>query len=195
MGFTLLFKVERLVEMVHGSWIMAQKPIAADWGSIKSLFLSGVTLVELSERFQIKLGTLQSRSSREGWAVPPERLKASMAVPTEKTTAILHDLWAERAAFIREKEFKISEKVLSHAEQMPEDELLKKADGLDKLAKMGRRATGLDSEDKEKASVNIAVLGDISAMPSESTLYTKIEPSALGEPKSQEAVTDSVSTE
>lgn len=160
---------------------MAQKPIATDWGAIKALFLSGITLKELSERFGVKEGTLKSRSSREGWAVPSERVMATIATPTEKSTQILHDIWAERGALIREKEFRISEKVLTHAEQMPEDELLKKADGLDKLAKMGRRATGLDTEDKEKTSVNIAVLGDIATMPSESELYMKSAVPALEE--------------
>jgi hypothetical protein len=152
---------------------MAQKPIAADWGAIKALFLSGVTLKELSERFQIKLGTLQSRSGREKWALPPERLKANMANPTEKSTQILHDIWAERAAKVRESEHSISERLTEYASQMSEDQLLAKIDKLKIAVDMGRRATGLDKEEKEKASVNIAVLGDISAMPSESMIYTK----------------------
>lgn len=159
--------------MDHVSWIMAQKPINADWGSIKALFLSGITLVELSERFQIKLGTLQSRSSREGWAVPSERLKASMAVPTEKSTTILHDIWADRAAKVRESEHSISERLTEYASQMTEDQLLAKIDKLKIAVDMGRRATGLDKVEKEQASVNIAVLGDISTIGSESEYYAR----------------------
>jgi uncharacterized protein YjcR len=158
---------------------MAQKPIATDWSAIKTLFLSGVTLKELSERFGVKEGTLKSRSSREGWAVPSERFMATIATPTEKTTPILHDLWRDRASFIREKEFRISERVLKHAEQMPEDQLLRQADGLDKLAKMGRRSTGLDKEEGNQNAINIAVLGEIGISDSESSFY-KVASKQLG---------------
>ena len=157
--------------MLHGSWIMAQKPIQTDWSAIKTLFLSGITLKELSERFNVKLGTLQSRSSRERWAVPSERIMASMAIPTEKTTPILHDLWAERALNIREKEFKIAEKALNHAEQLPEEQIIRQADGIDKLAKIGRRATGLDREESNKNAVNIAILGDFDASTCKPSFY------------------------
>lgn len=173
--------------MVHGSGIMPRPPLNVDWSAIRALYVSGLSPIEIGKRFSVAEGTIRARIHREKWNTPPERF-ASKAISTEKTPSILNDIWAERAAFIREKEFKISEKVLTHAEQMPEDELLKKADGLDKLAKMGRRATGLDSEDKEKTSVNIAVLGDISAMPSESTIYARSENVALGEENCAEPV-------
>jgi len=116
---------------------------------------------------------LLSRSAREKWSVPPSRYNAINEIPTENSTLILHDIWAERAAKVRESEHSISERLTEYASQMSEDQLLAKIDKLKIAVDMGRRATGLDKEEKEKASVNIAVLGDISAMPSESMIYTK----------------------
>jgi uncharacterized protein YjcR len=174
---------------------MAQKPIATDWGAIKTLFLSGITLKELSERFGVKLGTLQSRSSREKWAVPSERVMASMAIPTEKSTPILHDLWQERALSIREKEFKIAEKALTHAEQMTEDQLLAKSQAVDTLAKMGRRATGLDREESNKNAINIALLGDIGISDSESAFYRVAKDNPRVVNSGQDLIQDSDSTE
>jgi len=152
---------------------MAKKPIQTDWSAIKTLFLSGITLPVLSERFGVKLGTIQSRSSREKWAVPSERVLASIASPTEKTTQIVHDIWADRASSIREKEFRIAEKALTYSEQMPEDQILKQATNIDTLGKMGRRATGLDKEQANPNAINIAILGDASISDSEARFYTK----------------------
>jgi hypothetical protein len=151
---------------------MRQK-IAADWILIRSLYLDGMPFSELSERFGVAEGTIKARSHREKWNVVPERHKATAATPTEKSTQIMHDIWAERAAKVRESEHSISERLTEYASQMSEDQLLAKIDKLKIAVDMGRRATGLDKEEKEKASVNIAVLGDISAMPSESMIYTK----------------------
>ena len=94
-----------------------------------------------------------------------------MATPTEKTTPILHDLWAERASSFREKEYRVAEKVMVHAEQMTEDQLLAKAQSVETFAKMGRRSTGLDKEDGNKNAVNIAILGDFDASYSTPSFY------------------------
>jgi len=161
---------------------MAQKPLHLPWGEIKALYLSGITLAELSERFSVSHNTLRSRSAREKWSVPPERFKATMATPTEKSTPILHDIWADRAGRFREKEFKIAEKIVDYAEQMSEDQLLAKSQAVEVFAKMGRRASGLDKEESNKNAINIALLGDIGVTDSESAFYnaTKV---AMGSPR------------
>jgi hypothetical protein len=158
--------------MLHGSWIMRQK-IVADWLLIRSLYLEGMPFTELSERFGVAVGTIKARSHREKWNVVPERYKATAATPTEKSTTILHDIWADRAAKVRESEHSISERLTDYASQMSEDQLLAKIDKLKIAVDMGRRATGLDKVEKEQASVNIAVLGDISTIGSESEYYAK----------------------
>jgi len=152
---------------------MAHKPIIADWLLIRSLYLDGMQFKELSERFGIAEGTIKARSHREKWKVVPERLQATLATPTEKSTTILHDIWADRAAKVRENEHSISERLTEYASQMTEDQLLAKIDKLKIAVDMGRRATGLDKVEKEQASVNIAVLGDISTIGSESEYYAR----------------------
>jgi lambda repressor-like predicted transcriptional regulator len=152
---------------------MARQPIIADWSTIKSLYLSGITLKELSQRFGISISTLKSRSYREEWSKVPERFKASPVVSTEKTAAIVTDLWAERGASIREGEFQIAKRLVDYSVEMPEDQLLAKIDKLEIAAKMGRRATGLDREDSNRNAINIQCLGQIDITDSESRLYAK----------------------
>jgi uncharacterized protein YjcR len=177
---------------------MARKPLPVDWGAIKTAYLSGITLKELAERFSVNHNTLLSRSAREKWSIPPARFNAINEIPTEKTTPILHDLWQERALSIREKEFKIAEKALNHAEQMTEDQLLAKSQAVDTLAKMGRRATGLDKEESNRNAVNIALLGDIGISDSESAFY-RVAKNAMDRPRVAEnghnLVQDSLCTE
>jgi len=159
---------------------MAKKPLAVDWGAIKTAYLSGITLKELSVRFSVNHNTLLSRSAREKWSVPPARFNAMNEIPTEKTTPILLSLWTERALNIREKEYRISEKALNHAEQLSEDQIIRQADGIDKLAKIGRRATGLDKEESNKNAVNIAILGDFDASTCKPSFYRDREESRTG---------------
>ena len=152
---------------------MSQKPIITDWILIRSLYLEGMPFKELSERFSVAEGTIKARSHREKWNVVPERHKATIATPTEKSMTILTDIWADRAAKVRESEHSISERLTDYASQMTEDQLLAKIDKLKIAVDMGRRATGLDRVEKEQASVNIAVLGDISTIGSESEYYAR----------------------
>lgn len=159
---------------------MARKPLSVDWGAIKTAYLSGITLKELSVRFSVNHNTLLSRSAREKWSLPPARFNAMNEIPTEKTAPILHDLWAERALSIREKEFKISEKVLTHAEQMSEDQLLAKGQSVETFAKMGRRSTGLDREESNRNAINIAILGEFDASTCKPSFYRDREESCTG---------------
>jgi len=136
--------------------------VEADWSAIRIGYLNGDTFATLSKVFSVKESTIRSRASREKWHLPPKRI---LAAPDEAAKSIqrAHDLWQQRKEKVKESEFVISERIMRHAETMPEEQLVNKADKIKIGVDMGRRSVGLDSEEKKENAVNIAILGEIDA--------------------------------
>jgi ribosomal protein L18E len=142
---------------------MPRKPLPVDWAAIRSLYLQGVDGRELAKRFAISLSTLRSRACREKWNVIMGKVKGSGAIATEKTAQIAGDIWAERREAIRESIHNIGSKMTRYAEQLPEDQLLAKADKVKIATEIAGKVVGLDRQE-DKNVVNIALLGSYSDM-------------------------------
>jgi len=104
----------------------------------------------------------QRADDQESGFSAPKRV---LAAPDEAAQSLqrAHDLWQQRKERVKESEFVISERIMRHAESMPEDQLINKADKIKIGVDMGRRSVGLDSEEKSQNAVNIAILGEVDA--------------------------------
>ena len=141
---------------------MAGIKIKADWSDIRLGYLQGETFRVLSQTYGVKEATLRSRASREKWHVPPKRV---LTTPEDNALSLqrAHELWQQRKERVKESEYKIAERILAHAETMPEDQLINKADKIKIGVDIGRRSVGMDVEQKDVNAVNIAILGDVDA--------------------------------
>ena len=126
--------------------------LAVDWKTIKALYIAGETYSQLADAYGVAESSIRVRSSRERWGDHKK---------IETPVATLEKIWANRRERIREGEYKIADKMISYAEQMPEDQLLNKADKVKVGLDIGRRSVGLD-EKEDKNIVNIALLGSYS---------------------------------
>lgn len=134
---------------------MAAKPLPVDWQAIRGLYLQGIPAKEIADQFEINVKTLRARACREGWNVILNRSKMT---PTEKSTAIAEDIWSRRREAIRESIHSIGSKMTRYAEQLPEDQMLAKADKIKIAAEIASKIVGLDKQE-DKNVVNIALLG------------------------------------
>jgi len=137
---------------------MARKPLPVDWAAIRSLYLQGVDGRELAKRFAISLSTLRSRACREKWNAILNREKESKAIATEKSAQIANDIWTERREAIRESIHTIGSRMTAYASQLPEDQLINKADKIKIATEIASKIVGLDKQE-DKNVVNIALLG------------------------------------
>jgi hypothetical protein len=82
----------------------------------------------------------------------------SVATVTEKSAEIARDIWAERREAIRENIHTIGSRMTTYASQLPEDQLLAKADKVKIATEIAGKIVGLDRQE-DKNVVNIALLG------------------------------------
>jgi len=143
---------------------MPRKPLPVDWAAIRSLYLQGVDGRELAKRFAISLSTLRSRACREKWNVIMGKGKGSSAISTEQSTAIARDIWSERRETIRERIHLIGDRMTKVASELPDDQILTKADKIKIATEIAGKSVGLDREE-DRNQVNIAILGAIGSSP------------------------------
>lgn len=137
---------------------MPRKPLPVDWVAIRSLYLQGVDAKELANRFAISIGTLRSRACREKWNAILGKEKQQIAAATETSAAIARDIWTERREAIRENIHTIGSRMTAYASQLPEDQLINKADKIKIATEIASKIVGLDKQE-DKNVVNIALLG------------------------------------
>lgn len=137
---------------------MGKPSLSVDWDVVKGLYLQGVPVSTLSERFGINANTLRAKASKKGWnaIVGTERERKEQI--TEKSTAIARDIWTERREAIRENIHTIGQKMTDYAAQLPGDQLLTKADKVKIATEIAGKIVGLDRQE-DKNVVNIALLG------------------------------------
>lgn len=137
---------------------MPYPSLPVDWEAIKSLYLQGIEPKTIAERFGINVSTLRARACKKGWSkiigTERERKKAI----TEKSTAIARDIWTERREAIRENIHTIGSRMTAYASQLPEDQLINKADKIKIATEIAGKIVGLDKQE-DKNVVNIALLG------------------------------------
>lgn len=143
---------------------MPKPPLPVDWDIVKSLYLQGVTVPTLSERFGINANTLRARACKKGWNAAIGTEKQRKEQITEKSAAIARDIWSERRETIRERIHLIGDRMTLAASQLSEDQLINKADKIKIATEIAGKSVGLD-RDEDKNQVNIAILGAIGSSP------------------------------
>jgi hypothetical protein len=137
---------------------MPKASLPVDWDVVKGLYLQGVPVATLSERFGINANTLRAKASKKGWNAIVGTEKERKEQITEKSTEIARDIWAERREAIRENIHTIGSRMTAYASQLPEDQLLAKADKVKIATEIAGKIVGLDRQE-DKNVVNIALLG------------------------------------
>lgn len=159
---------------------MPRKPLAVDWDAIRSLYLQGVEPIEIANRFCIHLSTLQSKIYRKKWNLIKATGKQQIAKVQEKSTAIARDIWAERREAIRENIHTIGSRMTAYASQLPEDQLINKADKIKIATEIAGKIVGLDRQE-DKNVVNIALLGSYDDSMPRAVVSKSVEMDALTE--------------
>lgn len=129
-----------------------------DWDAIRGMYLAGNDAKKIATRFGVNVNTVRSRACREGWNVILGKSLKRPAIDTEKSAAIAGDIWAERREAIRENIHTIGSRMTAYASQLPEDQLLAKADKVKIATEIAGKIVGLDRQE-DKNVVNIALLG------------------------------------
>jgi small-conductance mechanosensitive channel len=137
---------------------MPRPSLSVDWNVIRSLYLQGVPSKELAERFGVNVTTLRAKASKKGWNAIIGTEKERAKPITEKTAQIARDIWTERREAIRENIHTIGSRMTAYASQLPEDQLLAKADKVKIATEIAGKVVGLDRQE-DKNVVNIALLG------------------------------------
>lgn len=143
---------------------MPKASLPVDWDVVKGLYLQGVPVSTLSERFGINANTLRAKASKKGWNAIVGTEKERKDQITEKSTAIARDIWAERRETIRERIHLIGDRMTKAASELPEDQILNKADKIKIATEIAGKSVGLDREE-DRNQVNIAILGSIGSDP------------------------------
>jgi len=142
---------------------MPYPSLPVDWEAIKSLYLQGIEPKTLAERFGINVSTLRARACKKGWTKIVGTEKERKKAITEKSAQIAGDIWTERREAIRESIHTIGSRMTAYASQLPEDQLINKADKIKIATEIASKIVGLDKQE-DKNVVNIALLGSYSDM-------------------------------
>ena len=137
---------------------MGKPSLDVDWDVVKGLYLQGVSVPTLSQRFGINANTLRAKASKKGWNAIVGTEKERKEQLTEKSIAVARDIWSERREAIRENIHTIGSRMTAYASQLPEDQLLAKADKVKIATEIAGKIVGLDRQE-DKNVVNIALLG------------------------------------
>jgi hypothetical protein len=140
---------------------VARPALPVDWQAIRGLYLQGIQPKEIAAQFRINESTLRSRASKEKWTKIIATARERKAAITENSPAIAEDLWSRRREAIRESIHTIGSRMTSYASQLPEDQLISKADKIKIATEIASKIVGLDKQE-DKNVVNIALLGSYS---------------------------------
>ena len=143
---------------------MPKADSSVDWMAIRGLYLKGIPAATIAKKFEVNVSTVRSRACREGWNEILGVTKSAPAIDTEKSAAIARDIWAERRETIRERIHLIGDRMTKAASELPEDQILNKADKVKIATEIAAKSVGLD-KDEDRNQVNIAILGSIGSAP------------------------------
>ena len=166
---------------------MPRPSLPVDWQAIRGLYLQGVEPLTLANKFAIKISTLNSRIYREKWHEILQGEKKTIEKAKEESIGIARDIWAERRETIRERIHLIGDRMTKAASELPEDQILNKADKIKIATEIAGKSVGLDREE-DRNQVNIAILGAIGSGPGS---YDDLTPTVV----SSQPVTISAPTE
>jgi hypothetical protein len=133
-----------------------------NWDAIRIEFAHGVSIPDLSRKYEISEGTLKARSAREKWVeMRPEThatgLQQSVLESAKQGAKVVGQSWAERGDAYRRMIFDKTSQMMEQASLAPPRNW-KDADIVDKMA---RRAAGLDNlETQVNTIIGIGSLED-----------------------------------
>jgi hypothetical protein len=129
------------------------KPLAVDYEKIKALFINGLPLPDLAERFNVKYNTLRQRAHREGWQ------KLATEVSHSVTRAVTDSVTQGAKSHVN-RVLKLVDRHIESVERRSPDAMdLESFDMLtkivDRLDQIGRRSHGLDAEQANARSATL----------------------------------------
>jgi hypothetical protein len=133
-----------------------------NWDAIRIEFAHGVSIPDLSRKYEISEGTLKARSAREKWVdMRPEThatgLQQGVLESAKQGAKVVGQSWAERGDAYRRMIFDKTSQMMEQASLAPPRNW-KDADIVDKMA---RRAAGLDNlETQVNTIIGIGSLED-----------------------------------
>lgn len=159
----LLTKVCDVIRLKKAKTVARVRRPKTDWPGIRMLYATGVTQDELHKRTGIPLGTICSRSAREGWDADRKRLQELERVQQAKTQELLAAMpergrrWVSRVAEQTDRHLSVLE-----AEPIATIKDVDRVIGtLDKVDRVARRSYGLDEEGSgSRTIVNLGFLQD-----------------------------------
>ena len=145
--------------------------LKVNWDAIRIEFAHGKSLETLAKEYDVKMGTLGARSSRERWIeLRPEGHARKVQNPLLEAQKSVAKTWAERGDMYRKKVFDKTTALFDQATLSPPKNW-KDADILDKMA---RRAAGLDNMETQ---VNTIIgLGSLEDGPIKADFEAEIVP-------------------
>jgi len=145
------------------------------WEQVKTAYAAGVGLREIARKMKIPEGTVLARGKRERWTKQLQEAKAiALAAQSDAITPMqsVAVCMQERSQRYVARMADVTDKVLPHLQAMPPDQILDRADQLDRYDRVARRNYGLDKVASGPSSLNIAVLlpgGRTTISPEQST--------------------------
>ena len=142
---------------------MARPPLPVDWQAIRGLYLQGIPPRELAKQFRINESTLRSRACKEKWT----HILGAAKQQTRSVPEIAADIWAARRETMRERIHYIGDRMTNAAAQLPEDQLLSKAEKIKIATEIAGKSVGLDRQEDGNV-INLAILGSLGVSASSS---------------------------
>ena len=131
------------------------------WEQVKTAYAAGVGLREIARKMKIPEGTVLARAKRERWTKQLEEARAIALAPQSDAITPMQSAvvcMQERAQRHVARMADVTEKVLPHLQALPPDQILDRADQLDRYDRVARRNYGLDKVAGGPSSLNVAVL-------------------------------------
>jgi len=133
------------------------------WSIIRSAYIAGATVNELSTAHNISRGTIFSRASREKWSAERPTAKPAQA-EVAQVKAANATIWAEREEESKTDWHKITSRVRKVLVDAPEAEILARADKVKLINEIERKNLGMDKETPASAfTVGIQLVGAAAA--------------------------------
>jgi len=116
------------------------------WEQVKTAYAAGVGLREIARKMKIPEGTVLARGKRECWTKQLQEAKAiALAAQSDAITPMqsVAVCMQERSQRYVARMADVTDKVLPHLQAMPPEEVLDRADQVERYDRLARRNYGL----------------------------------------------------
>jgi hypothetical protein len=137
------------------------------------LVTAGHTVKAAAEQVGLNYESLRKAAYREKWPTPA-RVDREVArkLPSKVTEVLAAEGVDQKTRYVQRMADGLADKISLAVGAMDTETLLKRSREIETLDRISRRTLELDEDEQQSSqSVNIAVLGDISTLPSEIEYY------------------------